>query len=426
MADPNGTSALSHPPRRRPPLPSLTGLRFVAAVLVFLTHSTMLSDDLKPTVPVNLFADRSVAKNVSDFFTMAGSIGVSFFFVLSGFVMTWSSTPGDRAPAFWRRRALKIYPNHIVTWALGMWLFASSQPVHAWLKNLLLVHTYSNNRADISSVNPLAWSLCAELLFYALFPLLIIPVRRIAERWLWLWAAAMAAGVVGVAAVTRFVPGGIDTGHGLTINQYCFSYLFPPPRLFEFALGMVLARLVAAGRWPRIGMLPALVLFAGGYWLANVVPPPYYFSACTIVPVGMLICAAASSDLRGEGGRLTGRTMIWLGNVSFAFYMVQGLVIFYGRPKVLGGRTYAVAPALGLWIALFAANLLAAWLLYSLVEQPVMRRWSRSRKRPAPGAAGNTPRRAPLDTAPPDAPLGTAPRGSAPLGPDAVQTGEAG
>ena len=76
--------------------------------------------------------------------------------------------------------------------------------------------------------------------------------------------------------------------------------------------------------------------------------------------------------------------MVWLGNVSFAFYLVQGPVVFYGRTKLLG--TFGTVPAFGLLIALVLVNLLVAWLLYSLVERPMMRRWSRSRKRPAQGA----------------------------------------
>lgn len=388
MAEHTPVAGISGAPQRPATLPSLTGIRFLAALLVFLAHSTMLFNPLQPTAPFTFFADQDVAKPLADFFDSAGNIGVSFFFVLSGFVLAWSSKPGERVTSFWRRRALKVYPNHIVTWALAMWLFASATPLHAWLPNLFLVHTFSNRVDTVQSVNFPSWSLCSELLFYALFPLFIVLVRRIAERRLWLYAAGMVAGVAGVTAVTRFIPGDARLpGLELTVNQQWFSYAFPPPRLFEFVLGMILARIVVAGLWPRIGLLPSAVVFAGGYYAAIAAPAPYSFSLTTIVPIGMIICAAASSDLRGGGGWLAGRTMVWLGNVSFAFYLVQVLVIFYGRPELLDGRTYGTATALGLLIALFAANLLAAWLLYSLVERPVMRRWSRSRKPPQQGAA---------------------------------------
>lgn len=396
MAVQPAATTTSGPPQRRATLPSLTGIRFLAALLVFLAHSTMLFNPLQPKAPFTFFNDPDVAKPLADFFDSAGNIGVSFFFVLSGFVLTWSSKPGERVTGFWRRRALKVYPNHIVTWALAMWLFASATPLHAWLPNLFLVHTFSNRVDTVQSVNFPSWSLCSEVLFYALFPLFIVLVRRITENRLWLWAGGMVAGVAGVTVVTRFIPGDLRLpGLELAVNQQWFSYAFPPPRLFEFVLGMVLARIVIAGLWPRIGLLPSAILFAAGYYGAIVAPAPYSFSLTTIVPIGMIICAAATADLRGEGGWLAGRTMVWLGNVSFAFYLVQALVIFYARPQLLDGRTFGTAAAFGLLIALLLTNLLAAWLLYSLVEKPVMHRWSRSRKRPAqsaPEATQSAPR----------------------------------
>ncbi|MEU6127060.1 acyltransferase [Streptomyces sp. NPDC047123] len=410
MTDQPSTADIDHvPPARPATLPSLTGIRFLAALLVFCAHSTMLFNPLEPTASFTFFADPDVAKPLADFFDSAGNIGVSFFFVLSGFVLTWSAKPGERVTRFWRRRALKVYPNHIVTWALAMWLFASATPLHAWLPNLFLVHTFSNRVDTVQSVNFPSWSLCSELLFYALFPLFIVLVRRIAERRLWLWAGAMVAGVAGVTLVTRLIPGDARLpGLELTVNQQWFSYAFPPPRLFEFVLGMMLARIVAAGLWPRISLLPSVIAFAVGYYAAIAAPAPYSFSLTTVIPVGMIICAAASSDLRGEQGWLTSRTMVWLGNVSFAFYLVQVLVIFYGRPEILEGRTFGTVPAIGLLIALFTANLIAAWLLYSLVERPVMRRWSHSRKQSAKGESDR-------DSAMPGAPRATqyAPTGDA-------------
>ncbi|KOV57736.1 acyltransferase family protein [Streptomyces sp. MMG1121] len=391
MADRTGAATSSGPPGRPAALPSLTGLRWVAAMLVFFSHASLLSGPNRPDAPLNLFANHRIAKGLSDVFG-PGYVAVSFFFVLSGFVLAWSTKPGERATAFWRRRALKIYPNHIVVFVIAMWLFASSTPMHAWLPNLFLVHTWSNQPEVISSVNLPAWSLCVEVFAYALFPLLLMLLRRIPESRLWLWAGGMVACVVGVPVVTQlFVSGGVRIPmYHLWMNQLWFSYGFPPMRLFEFGLGMVLARIVAAGLWPRIGLVASAVAFGAGYWLTFALPYPYRFYVGTIIPFGMLICAAAAKDVRGEGGWLASRPMVWLGNVSFAFYVVQGVVMFWGRPRVLDARTYGVVPALGLLIALFLANLLAGWLLYRLVEMPVMRRWSRSRKRPSQAAPRST------------------------------------
>src|SRR4051794_29113441 len=82
-----------------PRLDSLTGLRAVAAFAVFLTHAQGLFDG----GPAGPFLRRISAQ---------GPTGVSFFFVLSGFVLTWSSRPGDRPGAFYRRRFARIAPAY--------------------------------------------------------------------------------------------------------------------------------------------------------------------------------------------------------------------------------------------------------------------------------------------------------------------------
>ena len=85
-------------------LESLTGMRFLAALLVFGCHAAVLG----------YFAPETELRLMK--FTYSGGwIGVVFFFVLSGFVLTWSVRPGDTPRAFWRRRVCKIYPNHLVT-----------------------------------------------------------------------------------------------------------------------------------------------------------------------------------------------------------------------------------------------------------------------------------------------------------------------
>ena len=59
-------------------LPSLTGMRFIAAALVFLFHVSY----------ANLFASERVAGTLMTVFGQGGWTGVGFFFVLSGFVLT--------------------------------------------------------------------------------------------------------------------------------------------------------------------------------------------------------------------------------------------------------------------------------------------------------------------------------------------------
>ncbi|MEU0275382.1 acyltransferase [Streptomyces sp. NPDC006307] len=373
--------------RRPANLPSLTGLRFFAALLVFFFHASLMDSPIPPNAPINPFADDGVAGFFTTAFSKAGYMGVSFFFVLSGFVLAWASRPGERLTSFWRRRVFKIFPNHLVVFAASMLLFAGAAvtSVGDWLPNMLLIHTFFPQPSINLSVNPPSWSLGSEFLFYMLFPLLMVGIRKIAEKRLWLWSGLMVAGMVGVQLVTRFLIPDTPKSAITPISdlQFWFGYLFPPARVFEFALGILLARIVLAGRWPRrIGFGVSLVLSVIGYAAALVAPFEYGFVVATIIPVAALICSVASNDVAGRDTWLRSRPMVWLGEVSFGFYLVQGVTIFYLR-SLLGESTYSVPVAILVVIGFFAVSLLGGWLLYRFVETPAMRRWSRGRKRPA-------------------------------------------
>ncbi|MET9535596.1 acyltransferase [Streptomyces sp. NPDC006649] len=361
-------------------LPSLTGLRFAAAALVFGYHASLTF------LPMNPFADGGLADGFATLFSKAGWMGVSFFFVLSGFVLTWSADPRDTVTGFWRRRLLKIFPNHVVTWALALALFAGAlSPLPVWLPNLFLVHSWFPEPTVYLGVNSPAWSLCSELLFYLLFPLLIRLVLRLRTAGLWAWAAGMVAAMVAVQLVTDLLVPDSPASFGAPVStwQFWIGYNFPPVRMFEFVLGMLLARLVLAGRFPRVPLSAAALLAAAGYALALWVPWLYGLNVATIVPVGVLICAVAVSDVRGMPSVLRGRAAQWLGEVSFAFYMVHYIVLTYARTELMGGHRYGPAAGMAVLLTLFLASLLAGGLLMVCVERPVMRRWAGPKARVA-------------------------------------------
>src|SRR5947208_9971420 len=95
--------AASQPVRPVARLDALTGLRFWFAFLVVMHHS--LEHWFGPRV-----------YPVADF----GYIGVDFFFVLSGFVLTWSWRPELRARRFWWHRFARIWPLHLTTLVLAV------------------------------------------------------------------------------------------------------------------------------------------------------------------------------------------------------------------------------------------------------------------------------------------------------------------
>ncbi|GAA3810185.1 hypothetical protein GCM10022206_56010 [Streptomyces chiangmaiensis] len=363
-------------------LPSLTGLRWVAALLVFGLHVR------------NYGYFTGTGGHIMTWAFDAGATGVSFFFVLSGFVLMWSARPNDRAPAFWRRRIARIYPVHLATAAIALvmayTLAHQDKPTaRQALANVLLVHSWW--RPWWQTLDPVSWSLACEAFFYALFPLLALLLRRLGSRG--------SAAVAGASVLAVLVLGWADAQHwlGQTMDS------FPAARLPEFVLGAAVARLVLLGRWRGPGLEASLALTVIGYFFVPQVSPGYPATACTVIGFAVLIPAAAVADLRGLPSLWRHRRLVRLGELSFAFYMVHLLVLEAGTNLIGTSPRFGVAAGLGATALAFAVSLGLSWVLYETVEQPARRLLLRKRR---PSGAQPTPPAARSKTVPPapDAP----------------------
>ncbi|MGX7760192.1 acyltransferase family protein [Streptomyces angustmyceticus] len=368
--------------RSNPNLRSLTGLRFVAMLPVFLTHAAF----------EGVFSDAKTSWGFLDAMGNTGYVAVSFFFVLSGFVITWSYRPTDTARKFWRRRFFRVFPNHLSTYLLALVLMASvgmSVGLLPSLTQLFLVQSWVPDPAFTDTGNSVSWSLAVDVVFYALFPALLALVNKIDPARLWYWVGAAAVGVVAVPAIaltalpdTPQMPLG-----GVSVSQYWFAYFFPLFRMLECVIGMLMARIVLSGKWIGLPVLPAALLVVLAYGAAQQVPYLFRLSAVTVLPVALLTAACAVADADGRRTAFSGRVMVWFGELSFAFYLLHNLVLKYGHLLLghteeegeLVGHTWSLPTGIAMIAAAFAVSLLLAWLLHNGVEKQAMRRWSRAR-----------------------------------------------
>jgi peptidoglycan/LPS O-acetylase OafA/YrhL len=373
------TAATQAAKQRPSRLNSLTGLRWVAAVLVFLFHLG--------------YVGGTTGLAIHSVIGRAGHAGLSFFFILSGFVLTWGARPGDTARTFWRGRFVKIFPNHWVTFLVtALIMLAAGEALFSGptLANLFLVQTWVPNLDFWISMNAPSWSLTCEVFFYALFPLLLWAINKIPVARLWLAAGfSLAAVVAAPILIELLVPGTpkipYPTLGPVSFEQLWLTYWFPPVRALEFVLGIVLARVVMEGKFPRISWVPVTAVFVVFQLLA--MNSPSYLLGLVALPslsIVLLIPYLAQKDLRGEWTPFRGRWMVWLGEASFAFYLFHKIVMSYGQ-KWINGDVWDAQWSLPFWLGFgavtFVVTLGFAALLHMFVEQPLMRRFARPKKK---------------------------------------------
>jgi peptidoglycan/LPS O-acetylase OafA/YrhL len=311
------TPARQTPARRtttRPPrLGTLTGLRFFGALAVVLCH---------------VGATFTNANSLT-VLTGYGYLGVTFFFMLSGFVLTWSSdgTPSPRR--FLWARFSRVWPLQFLLTLVAFTVLAAQEQLPGPLGHVaevLLLQAWSPRQGVYFGGNGVSWSLSCEMFFYLLFPLVVGPLGRLRRRGL-----VVTAGVtVTVMAVAPLVATALGTSASLS---YWLFYIFPPYRFGEFLLGMVLARTVRLGfRVPRPGL--AALGVAGGialilWWLTEfsvrtgaAVDRPFV-ALLTLPLFALLLLAGTTSDLAGHRTGLNWWLPLRLGEWSFALYLVH-------------------------------------------------------------------------------------------------------
>ncbi|MGW4297619.1 acyltransferase family protein, partial [Micromonospora chersina] len=348
----------SAPATRATRLPSLTGLRWIAALLVFAFHVATMRIVAEPGVKAVL--DRAFALGLS---------GVEFFFVLSGFVLVWSYRDGEPRHTFLRRRLAKIYPNHLVTFVVALAVaFWFADPVAPWaaIGNLLLVQAWIPLDGYFYSVNNVSWSLSCELAFYLCLPLVLPWLRRACVGVLWAVVIAVPLLILALWPAQLLVP---------EESRWWFTQIFPVTRSVEFWMGAAAAELLRRGRWRGPNLAAASLLFVAVWVVAAQWIRAEFWAALLAAAYLLVITAAADADVRGRRTPWRARPMVWLGEVSFAFYLVHVLVM----TTVLRLTGDWGTGLRGWWgplavLGLLLLNLLLAAALHHGVEMPLMRR----------------------------------------------------
>ncbi|MEJ7823804.1 MAG: acyltransferase [Solirubrobacteraceae bacterium] len=358
---------------------SIDGLRGLAALSVFVFHGWLYTMPepgviVEPTV---------VEDSVSEL-----RLGLVLFFVLSGFLLSrpwFAAMLDERRPpdlrGYVRSRVARIAPAYYVA-LLGsialLWsLDATPGVVLPPADELPLFFVFAQNVSDTSvmTLNPPMWSVCVEVSFYAVLPLIALLASRLPRRRGALACVPLALMVVGVLWNWWISHGGRGDTFATTLIAM----------LPFFAAGM-LAALALHGRTPttrtrRVMIGAGLALIASDLAFETLVratglDPALFFAIARALP-GAGCALVVGAVAAGPGGRLLGgRVLAGMGTISYGFYLWHEPVLLALR----GNGLLPLDPVLGMAVAL-PPTIALATVSWFVLERPIISWAARTNRR---------------------------------------------
>ncbi|MHA3702260.1 acyltransferase family protein [Jatrophihabitans sp. YIM 134969] len=342
---------------KRSSIPALNGIRAIAIILVFMDHAGLPQ-------------------------FIRGATGVTIFFFLSGYLITTllraevTRAGHFSIRQFYARRALRIFPPMYVTLVVAVILTLTGvlrQPamstggvvaVAAFAANYWIVFGSRDNLP--AGVNQF-WSLAVEEHYYLLFPFALLALLALVGSWRrrGLILAFFCAIILTWRCVLEFVLNASDDR----------LYLSTDTRLDGILLGAIFAMVAnpwldrrsapmgSRGYWTRL--VAAAILFA----IARIMPLPFGLTIGYTLEAAA--CWLAFDALVREPRRLPTRLLelravVWLGTISYGFYLVHRIIIFLIEKTPVPGTYPRAAVSFVLAIAV-------ASVMHVAIERPVAR-----------------------------------------------------
>jgi peptidoglycan/LPS O-acetylase OafA/YrhL len=383
----------------KPRLNALTTLRFFAAMHVVLFHcAPTLAHRTAERLTAATAHSPAIIREMTALLSRAmieimnaGPWSVSFFFILSGFILVYNYD-SERKPLevgrFWVARFARIYPVYLIGFLLAMpFVLEAVRQAHGHsayetitggLLAASLVQSWVPRYATFWNIP--AWSLSVEAFFYLMFPIILIHLRR------FVGLKALVGIIVGCwvlsvvkSPVIHLTAGMLSIGDGSSVTAV--ERYFPLLRLPEFIAGMALGRIMLRCERPNIwladflgiGSMAAIMLVAA----MGADRPQFLNASGAISPLFILVIWSLANDDSIFSRLLSKGPLLFCGEASYSIYILHlplfamwgvataHLIPHSSTSAHLGAMNYALP---GVFIV---AMVCVCGLVYRYIEVPV-------------------------------------------------------
>lgn len=331
-------------------LDTLTGIRFYAAMHVVLFHNLYLFGDFAEKIPIPVLN-----------FISKGELAVSFFFILSGFILSYAyqdkiNTKKEKVK-FLVARFAKLYPLYFLALILDAprvisYFFekydqnqASFKVLLSFFSSLLMIQSWFP--PVTATWNSPAWSLSTEIFFYISFVFIFKYLNKSKYSYVYLFLSI--ATPVIVYQFFQFLNLPLESNF-----MKIFWRSFPPLRVFEFILGIILFNYFHSGA--RLGRLiknNSNLLFwfsvAASIYISSTqwsIQNKEIATVATTCLFSIMILSSSYGEIRWSK-LLNSKLVLTLGMSSYAIYIIHQPFKYYLESLItksaIGGLTYCLS-----------------------------------------------------------------------------------
>lgn len=326
----------------------ITFTRFIAAIAIVIYHYG---------------GDFSIykIKYIVDIFSKA-NIGVSYFFILSGFIMiiAYHSKKKIDYLDFYKNRFARIYPLYVIGLLLFL-IISHDFNVLTIIGYLLGFQSWFPGRALV--LNFPGWSISVEFFFYLVFPVLYNYVYSRQKKYT--WVVVIAIWIITQVFSNYFMHSGLYEGRDSKSHDF-ISY-FPLLHINEFLVGNLAGLFFVKNYKPKNYDWAIISVFM--LIILSLLFIPLYFHdglmAVFFVPLIVLISM--------NNGYLTKlfswKLLEFLGEISYAIYIIHIPVLFIFRSVLEENKwIFSINMVFGMYIFIL---IVISSILYYFIEKPV-------------------------------------------------------
>ncbi|MEN2396073.1 acyltransferase family protein [Pseudomonas halotolerans] len=287
---------------------------------------------------VMIYHFMSWSTGTPDSSTTLGRLGVyavSTFYIISGISLYLAysdlTLSGQNLLTYFTKRFFRIAPLYwIATLSTGLYLYLATQNFtidwEKYISNLTLTFGYYHPK---NYVPVGGWSIGNEMVFYALFPLLVVFAKN---KWTYLFASLVLGSIYFHFSSNLLTP-------TQTLAQQWTTYINPFNQAFLFSIGVGIgivrkSQASANNLYPTIALVFACIAFT--YWPVdgNQINIVTGFNRAIFTLICGLACwAVLNLDIKPQ--KYTTPILKFMGDISYSAYLLHGAAFFYTSKYLL-------------------------------------------------------------------------------------------